>query len=439
MNRTMKKKIIRTIMMSAVILMFCIQVNAQWELLDQILPDAMTLNTAITYEGKIYVIGGLNNPEVGSIATNKVRVFDTDQEIWLPDATDFPLPVCGATSGVIDNKIYVIGGAPSNWSLSNSLYEYSPTGGGSWVKKAEMLTSRFFHTSVILDDKIYVMGGRHIQDISFPVEKSVEMYDPNLNTWTQVADMNAPRAIYSAEVVNGKIYVMGGAQSTDSTNHTMEVYDPQSNTWTVLGDLPSERVFHGSAVFDNTIYVFGGHTENYERKTWKSDNLETGTWIELENTSIPETIGWFADATVDGSGLTCIYALGGGYANFYFYIIDNTLPPPYVTNSIYKLCFPTIVSTKNPGKTPGELAEIQIYPNPFSSTTNIEYKLEKASKINIQIFNLSGHHVATLLDEFQPQGEHEIIWDAGGVNSGIYIFKLQTDRHIGFKKGILIN
>jgi hypothetical protein len=433
-----------TILIKSMILVFvliAIQVNAQWELLDQTLPDSMALNTATTYEGKIYVIGGLNNPAWGSIATNKVRVFDTGQEIWLPDIPDFPTHKCGATSEVIHDKIYVVGGAPANYTLSNTLYEYDLSGSGTWVKKANMLTTRMFHTSVVLNDKIYVMGGRHNLDFNLPVDKSVEMYDPNLNTWTRVADMNAPRAIFSAEVVNGKIYAIGGVQSRDSTNHTIEVYDPQSNTWTLQTDMPLKRLWHGSVVINDNIYVYGGYISANDPmpNIWKFNPEQGGTWTELENTTLPDTLLWYADAAEEISpDTTCIYTFGGGFPNFYFYADNPSLPPPYITNAVYKFCIPTIVSTSSPDKSLIELSQIQIYPNPFSFSTNIKYSLEKREKVRLQVFNLSGQCISTIRENYEIPGEHEILLNAEEFPAGVYIFKLQAGNNVAFRKGILI-
>ena len=76
-----------------------------------------------------------------------------------------------------------------------------------------------------LDNKIYVTGGWDgTQYIS-----SVDCYDLDTNTWTQMANMNIARSGHSLVSLHGRLYAIGGDWVDD-----VEVYDPYSNTWTTL-------------------------------------------------------------------------------------------------------------------------------------------------------------------------------------------------------------
>ncbi|MBD3290089.1 T9SS type A sorting domain-containing protein, partial [candidate division KSB1 bacterium] len=66
------------------------------------------------------------------------------------------------------------------------------------------------------------------------------------------------------------------------------------------------------------------------------------------------------------------------------------------------------------------------YPNPFNSQTQIRYNLQKSSNVTLNVYNVSGQQVATLVDEFQTAGEHKIMWEAKGLPSGLYIGKLNV-------------
>ena len=71
------------------------------------------------------------------------------------------------------------------------------------------------------------------------------------------------------------------------------------------------------------------------------------------------------------------------------------------------------------------------FPNPFSSSTNISFSLPHPEKVKIQIYNLKGQLVETLLDEQKPAGNHTMEWNAEQMSSGIYFIKLITeDKHI---------
>ena len=73
----------------------------------------------------------------------------------------------------------------------------------------------------------------------------------------------------------------------------------------------------------------------------------------------------------------------------------------------------------------------QNYPNPFNPTTNISYDLANDGNVTLKIYNISGKEVATLVNEFKTSGYHSVTFDASGISSGIYYYKLEAN---GFNK-----
>ena len=76
----------------------------------------------------------------------------------------------------------------------------------------------------------------------------------------------------------------------------------------------------------------------------------------------------------------------------------------------------------------------QNYPNPFNAEANISYTLAEAGNVTLRIYDITGRLVATLVDERQEGGEHEVIWDGSDVSSGVYFYKLQTSEFNEVKK-----
>jgi hypothetical protein len=75
---------------------------------------------------------------------------------------------------------------------------------------------------------------------------------------------------------------------------------------------------------------------------------------------------------------------------------------------------------------PVDLALYGNYPNPFNATTNISFGLPEAGHVSLEIYNLMGQKVATLVDGNMPAGSHSVCWDASTASSGIYFYKLTT-------------
>ena len=97
----------------------------------------------------------------------------------------------------------------------------------------------------------------------------------------------------------------------------------------------------------------------------------------------------------------------------------------------------------NPEFLPGTLVLQQNYPNPFNSQTEIRFFCPEAAKVDLEIFNLLGQNVKTLLWQELVQGWKKVKWDATdaksvAVPSGIYLFKLKMNEKILTRKLILI-
>ena len=66
------------------------------------------------------------------------------------------------------------------------------------------------------------------------------------------------------------------------------------------------------------------------------------------------------------------------------------------------------------------------YPNPFTSTTSLTYRLHEPGPVKLQIFNTLGQRVATVLDEVQEAWDYQLSFNGGGLPAGVYFFVLQT-------------
>ena len=90
------------------------------------------------------------------------------------------------------------------------------------------------------------------------------------------------------------------------------------------------------------------------------------------------------------------------------------------------------------GEKPSEFSLSQNYPNPFNAMTVIRYSLPEPSDVVIEIYDILGRRVETLVNEEQPAGYHQIIWDAEDASSGMYFYRIQAGDYIDTRKMLLI-
>jgi len=76
----------------------------------------------------------------------------------------------------------------------------------------------------------------------------------------------------------------------------------------------------------------------------------------------------------------------------------------------------------------------QNYPNPFNANTNISFDLAEASNVSLNVYDITGRLVVTLVDGQMDAGQHVVVWDASNVSSGVYFYKLSAGDYTFTKK-----
>ncbi|UCF65509.1 MAG: T9SS type A sorting domain-containing protein, partial [bacterium] len=83
-----------------------------------------------------------------------------------------------------------------------------------------------------------------------------------------------------------------------------------------------------------------------------------------------------------------------------------------------------------------DISLLQNYPNPFNPTTVISYQLAASGPVKLTVHNLIGQKVATLVDERQTAGVHSVVWNASGLASGVYLYRLEAGNYVAIRKMI---
>jgi len=184
------------------------------------------------------------DPTVGGKAFSTVESYDPETDVWVA-GEDMPTPRAGVAVSAVGGKIYAIGGGTrrGDRDVSLSLVEVYDTAMNRWVPGAGMPTPRMVLCSAVVGGRIYATGGAtSLGPASSQIERMrnrvplsvVEVLDPASGRWTTDADLATPRAWHSTSIVNGKLYIIGGRSlapdggivEVDGAIPAIEVYTP---------------------------------------------------------------------------------------------------------------------------------------------------------------------------------------------------------------------
>jgi len=173
-----------------------------------------------------------------------------------------------------------------------------------WTKKADMPTPRILMDTCVMDGKIYVIGGALQPHVS---SSAVEVYDPDTDTWAIKSSLPVARAGLGATAVGDKIYAIGG----DGGRTTYE-YNPATDTWVRKKDMPTGRGFLSTSVVNGRIYAIGGAIDTGGPAFTAVEEYDptTDTWTRKAN--MPEPRFMHTAGVVDG----VIYIIAGSWQSY---------------------------------------------------------------------------------------------------------------------------
>ena len=97
-----------------------------------------------------------------------------------------------------------------------------------------------------------------------------------------------------------------------------------------------------------------------------------------------------------------------------------------------------VLAVNEPGGPPKSFALLQNYPNPFNPTTVISYQLSVVSRVTLDVYDVLGRRVATLVDKIEQPGSHEVQFDGSGLPSGVYFYRLRAGTFTSIRKLVLV-
>ena len=232
---------------------------------------------------------------------------DSRERAWV-NKSNIPTPRLAVGGGVLNDELYVIGGREwlGYWDLVGVVERYDPKT-DSWHNETPIFEPHSYMGVGVVKGKLYAMGGfARNQSQTTNLE-----FDPNTHIWVNKTPMPSPRHNFAVAVVNDKIYAIGGMERNGARTilSLVEEYDTATDTWTRKEDMPTGRTGLAAAVYDSKIYAIGGH--NYSDYVDENETLvevydpATDTW-----TSASPLLTGRSDLRAETLGGE-IYAIGG--------------------------------------------------------------------------------------------------------------------------------
>ena len=252
--------------------------------------------------------------------------------------------------------------------------------------------------------------GRSDEEVAIQTQLIINSFTPHF-LWVYLADVDA------------------AGHSGDWSRYTMAIQIADSIVG-LLWDRLQSNPFYKDSTYLFVTNDHGRHDDQHGGFQHHGDQCEGCRHIlflalgpGMRQNYVSNTVRNIPDLTVTACrllGINAIHATGQ--------MMDEILQPDYLKDPKDK---PVFFSLKNN------------YPNPFNSSTRIEYSLSRAEHVELIIYDSAGKKIITLLNRNQMAGEHRVYWN--GVNtdglpasSGLYFYRLNVENHHQSKKMLLL-
>ncbi|WP_233219008.1 Kelch repeat-containing protein [Adhaeribacter arboris] len=256
-------------------------------------------HAGITTDGTdIYFAGGYTSNMAGTgqiFGTNEVWKYTVAENRYerLPD---LPIIVAAGQLEYVNGHLHHIGGTNQKRTedLGNHYVLNLDDVTAGWKTLAPLPKPRQHAGSAVYEGEIYYIGGQTGHDKNLITKKDVHVYDPATNVWTSKADLPVPAGssgrghISSTVIVAGNQILVLAGETVHSSGQTnlVSAYNPDTNTWGNLAPLPQARFSGIAALLNNAIFYTGGSQTNTTFKSSPvlppSQNLITNLKSDLK-------------------------------------------------------------------------------------------------------------------------------------------------------------
>jgi hypothetical protein len=402
---------------------------------------------ALAVVGNEVVVGG-SFTSAGGVSANYVARFNTQTNTWSSLGT-------GSSNGVnelvnalavVGNEVVVggsftsAGGVSANrvarFNTQTNTWSSLGTGSSNGVSGGDF---PYVYALAVSGNEV-VVGGRFTSAGGVSANY-VARFNTQTNTWSTLGTGSSNGVsggdfpyVYALAVSGNEVVVGGsfGSAGGVSANNVAR-FNTQTNTWSSLGTGSSNGVSGGDfpyvyalAVSGNEVVVGGNFTSagGVSANRVARFNTQTNTWSSLGTGSSNGVNNYVRALAVVGNEVFVggVFTEAGG-------VSANRVARWNSGTSRVEQLSPTAPKTF--------LLE-QNYPNPFNPSTTIRYQLPVASEVKLEVYDVLGKKIATLVNERQSAGAYQVVWNASGLSSGTYFYRLQAGTFVETKKMIMV-
>lgn len=335
-----------------------------------------------------------------------------------------------ANSGLTNSEIWSLAVSGSNlFAGTGSGVFLSTDNGSSWTEKKSGLTDAIVYSFAISDTNLFAGTG-----------DGVFLTTDNGTNWTEVSSGLPNNSVRAIAVSGSNLFAGVGFGIYLSTN--------SGTNWTpVSSGLPNNTTIYslaasGTVLFAGTngggVYISTNNGTNWNEANINLTNIVIWSFAVTGNNVFAGTDDGVFLTTDNGASwsnteynLISAYALAVSEINLFggggFSRVSKRPLSEIITNTEFR----------SEGF-PSEYKLGQNYPNPFNPSTVISWQLPVSGLVSLKVYDILGNEAVTLVNEEKPAGVYKITYDASGLPSGVYFYKLQTGEFIETKKMILV-
>ncbi|MEM9776313.1 MAG: kelch repeat-containing protein, partial [Chloroflexota bacterium] len=261
------------------------------------LPESLSGASAVSVGNDIYLTGGMQSD--GNINSD-LYVYNTIDRAW-KNGTAKPDPFINSAAVAVDQLVWIIGGEDANGNETGTTQVYRPSD-DAWLTATNLPKPITKGLALTDGSRLFHIGGRS----DGGVIADVFAYDPITDSWSSLPPLPEGRSSAAGGIVNGIIYVIGGANAAGEATATCFEFALSGTNWETCAAMGNSRIDASSSVILNRIYILGGETGanfgelyNPESDIWEKINqpilegLDNPSWTNVGAANVESKVYLF--------------------------------------------------------------------------------------------------------------------------------------------------